>query len=196
MAEFVVSTPKGEAQNTVAPSDYIVLRDHLRSLIRMVRFELESKPLLSIHTVLLTNNYLAAVAHSTEGRSGHVAVFMRAVVSDLQDWSTESNVPPFLPHLHIEATTRRPSQPYCDQGRVVVSTPGSKKRDGKGVWVIRSKTRTDYSTLILSIMTVYSFSMASGPPPTQHGGFVESFLSQVSRSAVAGHFGGLVWNVL
>jgi hypothetical protein len=131
MVEFVVSTPEGEAQNTVAPSNCIVFTDHLRSLIRMVRFELETKSLLNIHTVL--PNYLAAVAHSTEGRPEHIAVFMRAVIFDLQDWSTESDAPPFLPHLHIEATTRR-SLPYRDQGRVVESIPGSKKRDGEGVW--------------------------------------------------------------
>jgi hypothetical protein len=41
--------------------------------------------------------------------------------------------------------------------------------------VIRSKTRTHCSTLILFIMTVCSLSI-------QHGGFVESFLAQLSRS--------------
>jgi hypothetical protein len=137
MAEFVVSTPEGETQNTVAPSNGSVLRDHLRSLIRIGRFELESKPLLTIHTVLYpycTSNCLAAVAHSIEGRPGHVAVFMRAVSSHHQDWSTEFDALPFLPHLHIEATTRCPSQPYCDQGRVVMLIPGSKERHGEGVW--------------------------------------------------------------
>jgi hypothetical protein len=88
MAEFVVSTPEGKAQNTVMPSNCIVLTDHLRSLIRVVRFELEPKPLLTIHTVL--PNYVAAVAHSTGGRPKHVA-------------------PPFLFHQRIEATIRRPS---------------------------------------------------------------------------------------
>jgi hypothetical protein len=85
----------------------------------MVSFELEPKSLLTIHTVLL--DYLATV-------------FMRALISDLQDLSIKSDAPPFLPHLHIQATIRRPSRLYRNQGRVVVSIPGSKKRAGKGVW--------------------------------------------------------------
>jgi hypothetical protein len=163
MAEFVVSISESEAQNTVAPSNCIVFTDHVRSLIRMVKFELETTSLLNIHTVL--PNYLPLSPTRPKG-APNISLFLCARSS----WISRTGQPSLTRRLSCRICTSRPRHValYLTATKVGLLNLFLVARSVlvRAFGVIRSKTRTDFPTLILSIMTMCSFSMASPPSPT------------------------------